>query len=78
MSISGLLLLFGSSLLPHWVLFGSSGSEDPKRRFRGGKEDPKRRQRGEITEFDGDFWPVLGIKGEVDPLYRIRGKAWNS
>lgn len=34
---------------PHWVLFGSSGSEEPKRRNREGSEDPKRRNSGDCV-----------------------------
>jgi len=46
-------------LLPLWVLIGSSGSEEAKRRFRGGKEEAKRRQRGESEEKLPDFLAVF-------------------
>jgi hypothetical protein len=51
------------TLMPgRFLLFGSSESEDPKRRNRGSKEDSKRRMRKTITRFRQFITPFSSIR----------------
>jgi len=49
------IFLNSTSLIPRWLLFDTSDSEDPKRYQRGSNEEAKRRFRGE-TVARTRFW----------------------